>query len=61
VDPPDQNSPTRLRQNSPTQLFSLDHSQRVLPDFMAFGKVTSSGASRFRILKLLPLVVITTA
>ena len=33
VDPPDQNSPTRLRQNSPAQLFSLDHGQRVLPDF----------------------------
>jgi len=25
LDPPDQNSPFRLLQNSPTQLFSLDH------------------------------------
>lgn len=26
MDPPFQNSPTRLLQNSPTQLFSVDHS-----------------------------------
>lgn len=41
VDPPAQNSPSRPLQNSPTQLFSLDHGQRVLADFAAFAEAVS--------------------